>query len=241
MAISLFLIIMTFLASVVGTLSGFGVGTVLVSALSTSYPLPQVLLFTAIIHLAHDTWKLILFRKGINWRILLYFGLSSVVASFLGSIIVVLYGSSPIFLQFLGLFLILSALTLLLRPTLSIKQTAGALMGGGALSGLSFGLFGMGGVIRSLSLIFFDINRATYLATGGAVVLLVDVTRALVYRLSGIVLGPVLFTSLLFCIPLSFLGAKLGEYLVNRVPQKQFRPMVAGFILLMGIKLLLKI
>lgn len=241
MAISLFLIVITFLASMIGTISGFGITTILVPALAASYALPEVLLFTAIIHLANDIWKLILFRTGIHWRILLYFGLASVVASFFGALIVVFWGASLVFLRLLGVFFIIYALGVLFRPQFSLKPTSLSLMGGGALSGFSFGLFGMGGVLRSISLISFDMDKVSYLATNGAIALLVDAARMVVYRLSGIVLDQILFINLFLCIPISFIGAKVGEYLVRRVPQKQFKLMVAGFILLMGIKLLLKI
>lgn len=118
----LVLILITLLASVVGTVSGFGISTFMIPILVTLYEVPQVLFFVAIIHLVNDVWKLILFHHGIRWPLIFYFGGAGLVTVMVGAWANVYIGSHPWFLQLLGLFLILYAALLLWRPTMHIGK-----------------------------------------------------------------------------------------------------------------------
>ena len=66
--------LLTFVGSLVGTLTGFGTSTVMVPVLVMFYPLPQALLLVGIIHWFGDIWKMLLFRSGVRWRLVLLFG-----------------------------------------------------------------------------------------------------------------------------------------------------------------------
>ncbi|MBU0648901.1 hypothetical protein KJ969_02255 [Patescibacteria group bacterium] len=44
---------------------------------------------------------------------------------------------------------------------------------------------------------------------------------------------------LIIFIPASFLGAKIAQRVLKKIPQKKFRTVIAVFLLLVGIKLLL--
>jgi len=48
-------------------------------------PFPIALLFVGIIHLCGDVWKVLLFRRGFDWKLILAFGFSGIAASFLGA------------------------------------------------------------------------------------------------------------------------------------------------------------
>jgi len=62
--------------------------------------------------------------------------------------------------------------------------------------------------------------------------------RGGVGTLTGFGTSTIMVPILLF-IPASFIGAHGAKKIVNRVPQKQFRVLVAVFLLLVGIKLLI--
>jgi len=82
---AILLCILTFVASILGTATGFGTSTVMVPILSLIFPVPVTLLFVGLIHLCGDVWKVILFRTGFDWKLVLGFGLSGIVASFIGA------------------------------------------------------------------------------------------------------------------------------------------------------------
>ncbi len=226
------------IASSVGTLTGFGTSTLMVPVLLSFYPVPQTLLFVGIIHLFGSIWKLLLFRKGFQWKLILSFGIPGIAATYLGASLV--FDISTVFLsRILGSFLIIYVIYLFDKSSFKIKQSLPAGACGGALSGFCAGLFGMGGAIRGLFLTSFDLPKAVYIATAGAIALTIDITRLTTYLKNGARLPTLLFWGLTVFIPASFIGAKIAKSVVDKIPQKHFRKVVAVFLLLMGLKLLL--
>lgn len=231
--------LLTFIASVVGTITGFGVSTLMIPLLVSWFPLAETLLFVGVIHLVTDIWKLLFFHAGIRWRVLLFFGGAGIFASYLGALLSVQAAVQPLFMRILGGFVVGYAVFLIVRPLFSLVPTVSTMMQGGMLSGFLAGLFGMGGALRSLFLLSFNFEKTVYLATDGAIALVVDLARLWTYVGQGAALEQPLLQSLVVCIPLSFLGAKGGEWAVRVVSQKQFRLIVASFLLLIGIKLVI--
>jgi uncharacterized protein len=67
--------LLTLLASAVGTVTGFSTSTIMVPVLVSFIPLPQTLLLVGIVHWSGDIWKMLLFRQGVRWRLVLLFGI----------------------------------------------------------------------------------------------------------------------------------------------------------------------
>ena len=237
MEIPLFLCIVI-IASCIGTMTGFGTSTIMVPIVLLFYPVPQTLLFVGIIHWFGNIWKLILFRKGFQWKLILSFGVPGIVASFLGASLV--FNIPGIVLsQILGTFLICYVIYLFLKSSFKIKPSLLTGACGGALSGFFAGVFGIGGAVRGLFLTAFDLPKEVYIATAGAIALFIDTTRLTTYFLKGARLEQLLLWGLLIFIPASFLGAKIAKHIVDKIPQEHFRKVVAVFLLLVGIKLIL--
>ncbi len=110
---------------------------------------------------------------------------------------------------------------------------------GGALSGFFAGVFGIGGAVRGLFLTAFDLPKEVYIATAGAIALIIDTTRLTTYFIKGARLEQLLLWGLIVFIPASFLGAKIARHIVDKIPQEHFRKVIAVFLLLVGIKLIL--
>ncbi len=226
------------IASAVGTLTGFGTSTLMVPVMLSFYPVEQTLLFVGIIHWFGNLWKLILFRKGFQWKLILSFGIPGIAATYLGAELVFNI-STAVLSRILGSFLIIYVIYLFTKSSFKIKQSLLAGACGGALSGFFAGLFGMGGAIRGLFLTSFDLPKAVYIATAGAIALAIDTTRLATYIKNEARLPQLLLWGMLIFIPASFLGAKIAKSIVDKIPQEHFRKVVAVFLLLMGIKLLL--
>ena len=226
------------LASCVGTMTGFGTSTIMVPALLLFYPLPHTLLFVGIIHWFGNIWKLILFRKGFQWKLILSFGIPGIAATFLGASLVFNIPTT-ILSRILGSFLIIYVIYLFVKSSFKIKPTLFSGACGGALSGFFAGVFGIGGAVRALFLTAFDLPKEVYIATAGAIALFIDTTRLTTYYANGVRLSTLLFWGLLIFIPASFIGAKIAQRIVDKIPQEHFRKVVAIFLFLVGIKLLL--
>lgn len=233
----IFLSALVFIASIIGTTAGFGISTVMIPVVLLFYPLSQTLFFVGIIHWVGNLWKLILFRRGISWKLILSFGIPGIAASLLGALLVFRIPAS-LLSRILASFILTYVIYIFAKPSFKVKESILSAFSGGAFSGFLAGIFGMGGAVRSLFLSAFDLPKAIYIATSGAIALFIDTTRLTTYFLKGTRLQTSILWGMLIFIPVSFLGAKIAQLVVNKIPQKYFRIVIAVFLFLVAIKLL---
>jgi uncharacterized protein len=229
---------LTFVAAIVGTLSGFGMSTIMTTVLVLFLPPVQAIFLVAIVHWFGDLWKILLFRQGLNLRLLLLFGVTGIATSYAGAAIT-LGTNTGLLLRLLCAFLTAYGAIFIFKTRFKIPAGTGVALTGGALSGFFAGMFGTGGAIRGAFLTAFDLPKAIYIATAGAIGMIVDSTRIITFAAGGTVLPGRLWWSLALLIPVSLGGAEVGKLLVDRIPQEQFRRVVAAFILVIGLKILL--
>ena len=229
--------LLTVLASGIGTATGFGTSTVMIPVMVLFVPMPVALLFVGIIHLCGDIWKVLLFKRGFDWKLILGFGLSGVLASYLGASLSLNARELPL-KQILGGFLILYVGYLFLKREWALPKTGGTAVCGGLLSGLFAGFFGVGGAVRGAFLMAFNLPKEVYIFTSGLIALFIDVTRISRYLGGGTRLDQDLMLALILSIPVSFCGAYIAKKFLDRLPQKFFRIFVGIFLALVGTKLL---
>ena len=234
----IYIALLTLLASIIGTLAGFGISTIMVPILLIVLPLPQTLLLVGIIHWLNDIWKMLLFREGIRWKLFLAFGLPGIFASFIGSSLS-LKIPREILSRALGIFLIAYVLFIIFNRAFKLSQKLSVAISGGALTGFFAGIFGIGGEINAVALSAFNMDKAVYIATAGAISFVIDSTRIATYIKGGIGIEPAIVSGFLIFIPASLIGAMIGKRGIEKIPQEKFRNVVAVFIFLLGLKLVL--
>ncbi|MEN8144764.1 MAG: sulfite exporter TauE/SafE family protein [Gemmatimonadota bacterium] len=238
MAQVLLLGLLTLVASGIGTATGFGTSTVMIPVIALFVPLPVVLLFVGVIHLCGSIWKVLLFKRGLDWSLVLGFGLSGIAASFLGASLSLQAQSLPL-KQILGAFLILYVVYLFLKREWTLPKSHATAVSGGLLSGFFAGFFGVGGAVRGAFLTAFSLPKEVYIFTSGLIALFIDVTRVSRYIWGGTRLQEDLLLALLLSIPVSFMGAYVAKRFMDRLPQKFFRVFVGVFLALVGARLLI--
>jgi len=232
------LCLLTLLGSGIGTATGFGTSTVMIPVMALFVPLPVALLFVGVIHLSGDIWKVLLFKRGLDWKLILGFGLPGIAAGYLGASLS-LQGEELQLKRLLGAFLVVYVAYLFLKREWALPKTYGTAVSGGLLSGFFAGFFGIGGAVRGAFLTAFDLPKEVYVFTSGLIALFIDVTRVSRYVLGGTRLEHDLLIALIVAVPVSFAGAYLAKRFLDRLPQKHFRTFVAVFLALAGAKLLL--
>ncbi|MFY9399037.1 MAG: sulfite exporter TauE/SafE family protein [Desulfomonilia bacterium] len=232
------LVLLTLVASTVGTTTGFGISTIMIPVMAVFVPLPVALMFVGIIHLFGDAWNMLLFKGGLRWRLILGFGIPGMAASYAGAALTVAAGDLEV-KKILGLFLMAYVIFLFVNRTWALPGNNITAVAGGLLSGLFAGFFGVGGAVRSAFLTAFDLPKETYVFTSGIIAFFIDIVRIHRYWLSGVDLGGPLAAALVLCVPASLAGAFLGRRFLQGLPQRHFRLFVAGFLFLAGLRLLL--
>ncbi len=230
------IMILTIIASAVGTVSGFGVSTLMVPVMLFFLPYPETLLFVGLVHWFSDVTKIFMFERGLNWKIILAFGIPGIVAAYIGAALTFKV-PTEVLSRIVGIFLIGYVSYILLRPKFKITPNTKVALLGGAFSGLFGGLTGVaGGAIRAVILSAFNLPKDIYVFTTGLVGAAVDSSRIFGYFNGGTRINHVLFVGIPFFILASVLGVRVGKLMLDKIPQEKFRYVVAFFLFIIGVK-----
>lgn len=232
------IMLLSFVASAIGTITSFGTSTIMVPVLGLFYPLRITLLFTGIIHWFGNLWKMWFFRSGVQIKLILLFGIPGVMASYFGARLVP--GMDERLLsRLLGVFMMAYVIFLALNRDWKINPSKSTAIFGGVLSGFSSGIFGVGGAIRAAFLTSFKLNKEVFIFTAGSIGFFIDSGRLISYTLDGTSLNSDLLIALLVSVPVSFLGSYAGKKITEKIPQESFRNVISLALFLMAVKYIL--
>jgi len=192
------------------------------------------LILVAFFHVFGNLGRLTFFRHGLDKKLILLFGVPSIILTGVGAVFVK-YISQDIFKLILGIFLLIFSITTTFRPEFRFSATKRSAIIGGGLSGFLAGLIGTGGALRGAFLIAFDLEKTRYIASAAAIAIGVDLTRIPIYLGSGFLEKKYyLYVPLLFVI--AFAGSYTGRKVLTKIPQSFFRRLVLVAIALMSLK-----
>ena len=178
---------------------------------------------------------MVLFRKGINGKLILLFGLPGIIVAFLAARLPTLLPETQL-KHLLGIFLVGYVIFLLAKPKWRLSKTNLNAVLGGSLSGLGAALFGTGGAIRGAFLSAFNLDKGMYLFTSGAIGLLIDSSRLIGYHTGGINLTTYSSLTLFFSVLIASFGAFLAKRFVTKIPQAKFRYLVTLALFGIGLR-----
>lgn len=248
-----FLIAITSLiASFLTFFSGFGLGTILLPVFALYYPLPVAVALTACVHLLNNLFKLALVYKNINWKVVLRFGIPSVIAAFGGALLLeqisekntILYAYHIHNLNAIitwpgltiGLLIILFAIIELSKQLSAITFNSHYLIPGGLLSGFFGGFTGHQGALRSAFLLRLDLAKPAFIATGVMVACMVDVVRLSLYsNFSSLKNHETNYSLLALAVASAWIGAFIGNKLFKKTSIGFFKWFVGLFMFVMGV------
>ena len=130
----------------------------------------------------------------------------------------------------MGAFLIAYVFFIIFSRTFKLSQKLSVAVSSGGLTGFFAGIFGIGGEINAVALSAFNLEKAVYVATAGAISFLIDSTRIAIYLRGGVRLESIFLSGFLLFIPASLIGATIGKKGVEKIPQEKFRNFIAFFI-----------
>lgn len=225
--------LLALVAEIAGTISGFGSSVFFVPVASLFFDFHSVLGITALFHLFSNLSKIVLFRKGVNWKIVLYLGFPAVVFVSVGAVLSK-YMKSDILESALGFFLIIFSVVFLIARDLKIKPTNFNSILGGTFSGFIAGLLGTGGAIRGMTLAAFNLQKDIFIATSAIIDFGVDLSRGVVYFSNGFMHWHDLkYVGILIVV--SFVGTYLGKKVLERLSEEDFKRIVLFVILAIGV------
>ena len=245
--------IVALLASALTFFSGFGLGTLLLPAFALFFPVDVAIALTAIVHFLNNTFKLVLVKKHINWKIALQFGLPALLFSIIGAFLLDKITNANILIEYtlnntffkitlmkiiVAILLIFFALFELLPKLKNIQFPEKYLPIGGILSGFFGGLSGHQGALRSAFLTKVGLSKEAFIATGVIIACMIDVSRMSVYFTNISKVKDSLNLNLICIATLAaFIGVYFGNKLVKKITIDTIQKIVAFMIILFAMAL----
>lgn len=235
---TLLFFVIAFLAAAVASVTGFGSATILIPFASLVLDLKQAIVLVAFFHLFSNAFKLLSLRRFVDRRLLMVYGLPSIVLAVMGAWLFSALEVGALAVGFAG-FIIAFAIYSLVKPSWKLPDRNSVLVLGGALSGFTAGLIGLGGAIRAMFLVSTHIEKEVYVATAAAIAVVVDISRITVYVASGS-LESANYWYIVPLIAVAFIGTRLGLRLLKRLPGLLVKRAVLVLLILVGLKMLLE-
>ncbi len=221
------------IAEIIGTMAGFGSSTIFLPLALLFVDFKTAIILVATFHLFGNLSRIIFFRQGFEKKIILQFGVPSVLLSLLGAFLIGVL-PQPVLKLILGIFLIVTSVSFLAKPGLKFPANTATFIAGGSITGFITALVGTGGALRATLLQGFNIEKVKYIATAAIIALATDVTRIPVYISQGFLTEQYyLHLPILFSIALA--GSFIGRKIVKRIDQEKFRKIVFVVIVLVSI------
>ena len=225
------------IAEIIGTMAGFGSSTIFLPLALLFVDFKTAIILVAIFHLFGNLSRIIFFRQGFDKKIILQFGVPSILFSLLGALMIGVL-PQPVLKLVLGIFLITTSVSFLIKPELKIPAKASTFIAGGSVTGFITALVGTGGALRATLLQGFNIEKVKYIATAATIALATDATRIPVYISQGFLIEQYfIYIPILFGIAIS--GSFIGRRIVKRINQELFRKIVLVAIILVSIKFII--
>jgi len=223
-----------FVSEIAGTMAGFGSSTIFLPLALLFFDFKTALVLVAFLHIFGNVGRIAFFKHGIDWNLILKFGVPSVLFTIIGALLVSRIPQDAL-KGYLGVFLIGYALYSLWKENFAVSPSNTNAIAGGGISGFLAGLIGTGGALRGAFLSGFKLPKDKYIATAASIALAVDITRIPIYITQGF-----LESKYYWYIPILFLvalaGSFTGKQIVKKIPQKKFIKVVLLAIFIIGIK-----
>ncbi len=227
------LLLVSFAVGAIASVSGFGIGSFLTPLLATQLGIKLAVAAVTIPHMFGTAMRFWTLRRRIDRQVLFTFGLTSAAGGLVGAMLHgyatnsslrIVFAAILIFVGFLGV----TGLSARLRFGRRVAWVAGA------LSGFLGGLIGNQGGIRAAAMLGFDVPKEAFVATATAIALIVDAARMPVYLATEAQALLQIWPLIALATAGVLAGTLLGRPLLDRIPERDFKRIVAGMILALG-------
>jgi uncharacterized membrane protein YfcA len=228
------------IAGGIASIAGFGIGSVLTPVLSLWIDAKLAVAAISLPHLIGTALRFWLLKGRVDRRVLFQFGIPSAAGGLAGALLHSV-ATSPALLLLLAVLLLFIAAGELIGFSRRLVFRGLAAWIAGASSGALGGLVGNQGGLRSAALLGFRMDRDTFVATATAIGLFVDAARMPVYlavysRELMTVLAPIAVATIGVVA-----GTLVGGRILRRIPENNFRRVVAVLLAVLGIWLLTRL
>ena len=247
-----------FLTAGLTLFSGFGLGTILMPVFAIFFPIEVAVAATAVVHFAHNVFKVAMVGGHAEKGLVLRFGLPAMAAALVGAVALgfvarfealTTYSLGPLEAEITPIKLVMAVLMLVfamfeLVPVLrKLRFGKKHLVLGGVLSGFFGGFSGHQGALRAAFLAKISARTESFVGTNAVLGFLVDMSRLLTYAALFFFAGekspigeqewPLIFAG----IGAAFFGVMLGKRHLHAIRMKTIQTLTGILLLLIAVTL----
>ncbi len=213
------------IAGSIASVAGFGIGSILTPLIAVQYGMKSAVSAVAVPHVIATAIRFWRMRAHVDRRVLAGAILHARV-------------TSPLHTYVLAAVLIVSGGLGLTGYAGKLRFGRAASWVAGAVSGAFGGLVGNQGGIRSAAMLGLGVQKEAFVATATAIALCVDAVRIPVYFATGWQRMLIAWPVILYATAGVVVGTLAGVHILRRIPERVFRRVIAGILLVVGIALL---
>jgi uncharacterized membrane protein YfcA len=231
-------IVILFFVSILGggvaCISGFGITSLIAPWMVLKMGMGIAVAGISVAHFLGTGIRFLKWRKYINKQVFFSFGMTSAIGGLIGAVFHNIFQDNVLGIIF-GCLLVFVGITGLTGLSEKIRFSGPAAWFAGALSGIFGGLVGNQGGIRSGAMFGFELDKRAFVATATGIALAVDVARMPVYFATQwkdmLNIWPLIITATIGVV----IGTESGVLVLDKIPEKIFKRVVSGIILLIGV------
>lgn len=220
-------------AGAVASVAGFGIGSILTPLFSLALGTQLAIAAVSIPHFVATALRFLMLRKSLDVAVLRDFGIASALGGLTGALLHA-QSAEPALRVIFGLLLLLAAASEFFGLAGRVHLSRNGALAAGAISSLFGGLVGNQGGIRSAAMLALRLKRDAFVATATAIALVVDSARMPVYFVSAgarlVAEWPIILLSTAGVV----VGTLAGRRVLERIPERRFRILVASLLALLG-------
>jgi len=231
---SIVLIFVSILAGGIASIAGFGIGSLITPLLAIKVGTGLAVAAVSIAHFLGTAFRFWKWKDYVNKKVLFSFGVTSAIGGLIGALFHNVFANNILTIIF-GCLLVFAGFSGLTGLSAKLRFSGPAAWIAGALSGLFGGLVGNQGGIRSAAMFGFDLKGKEFIATATGIALAVDIARMPVYLVTQgreiLSIWPLILIASIGVL----IGTEFGIWVFGKIPERLFKKIVSGMILLIGI------
>lgn len=228
---------LAFIVSVISATFGLGSALILIPFSTFLLPIKKAIAIVTIFFIAGNISKIILFRKHIEWKIILLIWAGAIPMVFLGAYLMV-YAPSEIIEKVLGGIILLYVINDYFKLTKHVKLNKFAIACVGGAYGFFAGIIGTGGAIKAALLDHIGLRKERFIAVMATSAILMNLIKTMIYSQSSLI-GTEDIPLIIGLIICAFSGAYVGRNLVKKLHPDTFKKIILLLLVIVSIKLLI--
>lgn len=230
--------LLTLISEILGTIGGFGSSIFTVSFLQFIFSFESVLMITAMLHVFSNTFKIFLFLKTVDWKLVVWLGVSSILFSIAGAYLIKFANLEYVKIT-LGIFLLGFSAFFFLNPTATVAATLRNSVLGGSVAGFLAGFVGTGGALRGLVMAAFNLEKNFFVGTSAAIDWGIDASRTWIYFTNQFFKPEMILYLPLLAIA-AFAGSYWGKRILKYISQEHFKKIILVLIGITGVVMIIQ-